>query len=93
MPHYITAGGSGMSARMLTRAARDGGTTGVDDQVLVINGKFVTGVVLHPGQPARPFMRPALDLRADDAVQAFAARIRAYLENKTGFIAPMAEAA
>ena len=93
VPHYITAGGSGMSARMLTRAARDGGTTGVDDQVLVINGNFVTGAILHPGQMARPFMRPALDIRADDAVRAFADRIRAYLEKKTGFVAPLAEAA
>lgn len=91
-PHYIIAGGAGMSARMLTRSARNGGSTGLDE-VLVINGKYVTGEVLHPGARPQPFMRPALDIRADEAVAAFAARIRAYLEGKTGFAAPLPEAA
>jgi len=38
-------------------------------------------------------MRPALDTKADDAVKAFADRIRSYLEGKTGFAAPLDEAA
>lgn len=91
-PHYIIAGGAGMSARMLTRAARNGGTTGLDE-VLVINGRYVTGEVLHPGNRPQPFMRPALDIRAQEAVNAFAGRIRAYIEGKTGFAAPLPEAA
>lgn len=92
-PHYITAGSSNLSARMLTRNAGNGGTSDIESQTLVINGQFVTGAVMHPGQPARPFMRPALDIKADEAVAAFAARIRAYLEGKTGFAAPLPEAA
>lgn len=91
--HYINAGGSGFSPNLLTRAALNGGTSDVASQALVINGNFVTGQILHPGQPARPFMRPALDIRADDALRAFAGRIRSYLEGKTGFIAPVDEAA
>lgn len=38
---------------------------------------------------ANPFMAPALDMRATDAVNAVGARIRAYLANKTSFTAPV----
>ena len=92
-PHYINAGDSGMSARRLTRAAMDGGYSDVESRVLVINGKYVTGTVTHPGNRPQPFMRPALDIRAQEATNAFAARIRQYLEAKTGFAAPLPEAA
>lgn len=93
-PHFVSAGDSGRSARLLTRSAREGGVTGdVQSHALKIGDNFVSGAVFHPGHAAHPFMRPALDAKADDAVQAFAAKIRAYLEGKTGFAAPVAEAA
>lgn len=85
-PHFIAAGDSGKSARLLTRSARDGDVLGdVETQALKIGDNFIPGAVMHPGMPARPFFRPALDAKADEAVKAFAERIRAYLEGKTGF--------
>lgn len=85
-PHFIAAGDAGMSPRLLTRAGRDGidiaarkGSDG-EPEVLVINGNFITGAVQHPGLAPRPFMRPALDAKADEAVKAFADRIRAAIE-------------
>lgn len=88
-PHYISAGESNLSARKLTQKARKEG----DPETLKINGQFVSGAVFHPGYAPRPFLRPALDLKAEEAVQAFAARIRDYIEGKTGFAAPLDEAA
>lgn len=98
-PHFIAAGDSGLSPRLLTRKARAGGVTGdVERQALKIGENYITGGVMHPGHRAQPFMRPALDAKADEAVQAFAGRIRAYLEgvkSKTGYdvIAGLDEAA
>lgn len=50
--------------------------------------RFVSGLIEHPGFRAQPFMLPALDVRADDAVKAFAGKIREFLEGvktKTGY--------
>ena len=60
---------------------------------LKIEESFLSGPLQHPGHAASPFMRPALDMEADNAVRAFGDRIRAYLEGKTGFAAPLDEAA
>ncbi len=64
----------------------------VDQQVkrgsLVIGRDFVGPVVMHPGHSAHPFMRPALQMKADEAVQAFGERVRSYLHGKSGFTAP-----
>ena len=97
-PHFIVAGDSGKSAKLLTRAGRDGIDIAMrknDEQaeVLVINGNYITGAIQHPGHRAHPFMRPALDAKADEAVKAFAGKIRAFMEGKTGFVAPLDEAA
>lgn len=93
-PHFISAGDSGVSARLLTRSARRGGVMGdTERQALKIGDNYISGEVFHPGHRAQPFMRPALDTRADDAVKAFAGKIRSYLEGKTGFVAPVDEAA
>lgn len=86
-PHYINAGNADVSARKLTQSVRRGGDDAGAD-VLVINGSLVSGAVLHPGHAAQPFLRPALDIRADEAVRAFAGAVKGYLEGKTGFIAP-----
>ncbi len=88
-PHFIQAGDSGLSARKLTKAAKRGDVTGdVQHKALKIGGNFVGGAVFHPGMAAHPFMRPALETRRDAAIAAFAAKIRAFLEGKTGFVAP-----
>ncbi len=92
-PHYITAGDSDLSARKLTQAVRREGSSDVSSGALKIGANYVTGAVLHPGIRPHPFLRPALDVKADEAVQAFAERIRAYIEGKTGFTSPVAEAA
>ncbi len=45
---------------------------------LAINGELAA-VVHHPGMPARPFMRPALDTRAQAALMAVGEAIKARL--------------
>lgn len=40
------------------------------DASLVIGGKFVGATVLHPGARPHPFLRPALDTKASEAVTA-----------------------
>ena len=42
---------------------------------LVIGGNFVGPVVMHPGHAAKPFLRPALDQKAEEAVNAMGAYI------------------
>lgn len=85
-PHYITAGESNLSARKLTQKVRREGA-------MKIGENYITGAILHPGHAPRPFMRPALDSAAQEAVMAFRDRIVAYMEKKTGFLAPLDEAA
>lgn len=88
-PHFIRAGDSGKSPRLLTKAAKRGDVLGdVETGHLKIGDNIITGEVLHPGHAARPFLRPALDNRADDAINAFGQRIASYLKDKTGFTAP-----
>ena len=89
-PHFINAGDSGKSARMLTRQAnRD--TMREDGGVLIIGNNFVSGAVFHPGTPARPFMRPAFDAAATQAIKAFGDRVQSYLKGKSGFTGPTLE--
>ena len=91
-PHVINAGDSGLSARKLTQKMRREGSSDAEGTIR-IGDNFVSGVVQHPGHRAHPFMRPALDVRADEATKAFANRSRSYIEGKTGFTAPLEEAA
>ncbi|HKY80271.1 MAG TPA: HK97-gp10 family putative phage morphogenesis protein [Sphingobium sp.] len=86
-PHFISAGDSVLSARTLTQKLNRDGSEG-DAGAMKIGDTFVTGAVPHPGFAAKPFMRPALDTKADEAVQAFGDRLRSYLKDKTGFTAP-----
>jgi len=87
-PHFISAGDSGKSPRVLTKAARNGSSSDVATGALKIGDTYVTGTVLHPGFAARPFLRPALDMKAQEAISAFGDRLRSYLKDKTGFTAP-----
>lgn len=89
-PHYIASTGKGEGRVAVRKAVNSGEKIG---GVLKIGDDFVTGAVLHPGHGPRPFMRPALEARSGEAVKAFADRIRSYIEGKTGFAAPVAEAA
>lgn len=85
-PHFISAGDAKMSARTFNKAAKRGSVTGeVEGQALKIDGKFVVGTVFHPGHSAHPFMRPALEAKRDEAVVAFAAKVRAWLEKRVDF--------
>lgn len=86
-PHFISAGNSGKSPRLLTRAANRDGMEKAGS-ALKIGNNYVTGAVLHPGFAPRPFMRPALDMKAQEAIDAFGARLASYLKDKTGFSAP-----
>lgn len=89
-PHLIARKGGRRGRAGLSAAASQGEKVG---GVLKIGDRYVTGMISHPGHVARPFLRPALDIRADDAVKAFADRIRSFIEQKTGFAAPVDEAA
>lgn len=86
-PHLIASTGSGQG-RVAVRKAKEGTGT-IDAGVMKIGADFVSGIISHPGMAAHPFMRPALDAKAETAVKAFGDRIRAYLEGKTGFAAPI----
>jgi HK97 gp10 family phage protein len=90
-PHYIARTGKGEGRVAVRKAAAGEGK--VNAKVIKIGDDFVSGIISHPGHSPRPFLRPALDIKADEAVQAFATRIRAYIEGKTGFSAPLDEAA
>lgn len=90
-PHLIARTG-GKQGRVAIRKAKEG-TGNVANGVMKIGDEFVSGIISHPGHAAHPFMRPALDATSGAAVAAFATRIRAYLEGKTGFVAPTEEAA
>lgn len=90
-PHYIARTGKG-EGRVAIRKAREGTGT-VQGGVMRIGDDFVSGIISHPGIAASPFLRPALDMKANAAVKAFADRIRAYIEGKTGFAPQMDEAA
>jgi len=90
-PHLIARTGKGEGRVAVRKAAAGEGK--IDGKVMKIGDDFVSGIISHPGHAARPFLRPALDIKADDAVQAFANRIRDYIEGKTGFSAPLDEAA
>ena len=90
-PHLIASTGSGEGRVAVRKAAQGKGKVGA--KVMKIGDDFVSGIIQHPGHRAHPFMRPALDAKADEAVRAFADRVRSYIEGKTGFTAPLDEAA
>jgi HK97 gp10 family phage protein len=61
----------------------------MEASALVIGPTIIRDAVLHPGFAAKPFLRPALDRKAAEAVNAVGERIREYLKTKTGFTAPV----
>ena len=85
--HFISAGDSTVSTRLLNRAAKRDGVEAAGE-AMKIGNNFVTGAVQHPGTPAHPFMRPALDNKAREATAEFGKRIVSYLQQRTGFTGP-----
>ena len=68
-PHFISAGDSGFSASKLTQKAnREGAYSEVGTRALKIGNSYVTGAVAHPGARPHPFLRPALDTKAGEAI-------------------------
>jgi len=61
---------------------------GVETRVMEIGKHFVSGAVMHPGIAPKPFLRPAIDTKGDEAREAFAARLRSYIKEKSGFTSP-----
>lgn len=82
-PHLIASTGKG-EGQVAVRAASEGRGT-VSNGVLKIGEDFVSGIISHPGHVANPFMRPALDAKYREAVEAFRDQIIKYVEGKTGF--------
>lgn len=82
-PHLIARTGKG-EGRVAIRKASEGTGT-VANGVMKIGEDFVSGIIHHPGTAAHPFLRPALDVRAEDAIAAFRTKIIEVVEGKTGF--------
>jgi len=50
----------------------------------VVNGQIIKGSFMHPGIKPQPFLRPALDLKSEEAIRTMAAYIRIRLPMETG---------
>ena len=64
-PHFISVDDSqreGMSVGRINKKVKEGS--------LVIGGQFVGATVHHPGAKPHPFLRPALDTKGDEAMNA-----------------------
>lgn len=88
-PHLIARTGKGEGRVAVRKASQGNGT--IEARAMKIGDEFVSGIISHPGLRAQPFMRPALDAKAGEAVEAFAVRIRDYIAGKTGFVAPLTD--
>ena len=86
--HWITVSKEDRPGRMTRRGHRTFSIRTVNKMVargsLVIGGKFVGPSVHHPGAKKKPFMRPALDGKAQQAVLAAAEYIKKRLAKKHG---------
>lgn len=90
-PHLIARTGAGEGRVAIRKAAEGSGKIAL--RPMKIGDRFVSGIIHHPGHAAHPFMRTAFDKTVDNAVKAFADRVRAFVEQKTGYAAPVGEAA
>nr|WP_086491266.1 HK97-gp10 family putative phage morphogenesis protein [Novosphingobium panipatense] len=89
--HLIARTGAGEGRVAVRKAAEGKGK--ISTKPIKIGDRFISGIINHPGFAAHPFMRPALDAKADEAIQAFATKVRSFIEGKTGFVASIDEAA
>lgn len=74
-PHYIRVADADRKGRTVSRINRQS-----KDGTLVIAGKPVGPVVFHTGADKHPFLRPAFDMKADEA----ASRAQSYVNSKIG---------
>ncbi|MGH6746589.1 HK97-gp10 family putative phage morphogenesis protein [Novosphingobium sp.] len=88
--HLIARTGAGQGKVAIRKAAEGKGK--ISTKPMKVGDRYVSGIIHHPGFAAHPFLRPALDAKADEAVQAYATKIRAFIEGKTGYVAPVDEA-
>ena len=75
-PHFISVSDAqrgGKGVKRINAQVREAG----GDASLVIGGNFAGETVFHPGARPHPFLRPALDIKGDDAVRAAQAYINA----------------
>lgn len=82
-PHLIASTGKGEGRVAVRKAAAGTGT--VKTGVMKIGDRYVSGIIHHPGHAGYSYMRNAIDVRAEDAIQAFATKIRDGVEKRTGF--------
>jgi len=88
--HLIARTGAGQGKVAIRKAAEGKGK--ISTKPMKIGDRYVSGIIQHPGIAAHPFLRPALDAKADESIQAYAGKIRDFLQGKTGFVAPIAGA-
>lgn len=89
LPHPIARTGPKEGRVALRKAAAGDGE--VKGGVMKIGDDFVSGIITHPGERERPFMRPALDAKAEEAVAAFGNKLKAFVEAKSGYAVPETE--
>lgn len=68
-PHFISVDDSQREGRGIQRINTQLREAD-NDTSLVIGGKFVGKTVFHPGAQPNPFLRPAIDIKQRDALQA-----------------------
>lgn len=80
LPHLIAVSDSLRPERMTRHGARKTSIRTMNQMMkrgsLVIGGQFIGQSVLHPGFAATPFLRPALDAKADEAINVMGVYIR-----------------
>lgn len=83
-PHMITLrrDRKGKAGRNAAARAANGQKV---PKAFTLGGEVASGTIMHPGVRAHPFLVPALDIRADDAIRAGSAKLAQFLEGKTGF--------
>lgn len=90
-PHWITIEEGARLKRMTRRGLRSFGIKTLNQMAgrgsLVIGTNFIGASVAHPGARAKPFMRPAIDEKQDEAIRAVGEQIRKRL-TKEGLNAP-----
>lgn len=77
-PHLIAATGKG-EGRVAVRKADEGRGT-ITNGVMKIGDDFVSGIIQHPGHAAKPFLRPALDTKAAEAINVIGQYIAQYVK-------------
>lgn len=78
-PHVITPRAFKDRMSSALRVIRSGGSS-EDAQALLIRGRFVGGTVHHPGAAPHPFVRPAFEARAHEAIRVITRKMAKKME-------------